>query len=77
MRIVDETGFRGRPMIHPDDDIPSIVARRADRQRIGAGVQHHERASRIETQALDGGRRKGGFRHGRPNRSGTCRPDLG
>src|SRR5258708_5594612 len=75
--IIDETGFSHRAMVHPDDDIASCVARRADRERIAAGVEYHERTSRIETYALDGGRRNRGFRHCGAGRGDARCPDLG
>ncbi len=64
-------------MVHPDDDVASIVARRTDRHRIGGGVEHYQRASRIETHALDGARRKRRFRHRGADRSSARRPDFG
>ena len=77
LRLVHLARFGHRAMVHPDDDVPSLVAGAADRQRMGAGVEHHERAGRIKTQTLDGGRRNGGLRHRGANRGGACRPDLG
>ena len=76
-RGVDLMGFTCRPMVHPNDDIAPFVARRADRQWLGGGVEHHERARRIETDALDGGRRDGCLDHRGADRSGACRPDFG
>ena len=77
MRVVDQTGFGNRAMVHPDDDVASRLARRADRQRIGASVEHHQRARRIEADALDGRRRNRCFRHRGADRGGARRPDFG
>jgi len=35
-RIVNLTGFSYRSMVHPNDDIASLIARRADRERLAA-----------------------------------------
>src|ERR1700682_839589 len=61
---VDETGFSNRAMRHPNDYIPSFVAGRADRERIGGGVKPHQRTSRVEADALYGGSRNRRFHHG-------------
>ena len=77
MRVIDQAGLGGRAMVHPHDHVTAWVARRADRQRIAAGVEHHERAGCIETDAFDGGSRKCCLRHRRPHRGDTRRPDIG
>ncbi len=54
LSIVDQSRFRGRAMIHPDDDVAPVVAGCGHRHRRAALVQHHQRASRIEPDALHG-----------------------
>ncbi len=75
-RVVDLTGFGYRPMVHPDNDIASFVAGRTDRERIGGSVKHHERAGRIEPEALDSCRRNCRVRHRSADRGGTGVPDF-
>ncbi len=77
MGVVDQTGLGNRAVVHPDNHIAAFVARRADGQWIGAGVKHHQRASGVETHALDGGWRKSCFRHRRADRGDARYPDLG
>ena len=75
--VVDFAGFGNRAVVHPDDDIAPVVAGATDRQRIGVRVEHHQRACRIEPEALDGGRRNRRLRHRGADGSRACGPDFG
>ncbi len=77
MGVIDQAGFGGRAMVHPHDHVAARVARRGDRQRMAAAVEHHQRAGCVEADSFDSGRRKGGFRHRRAHRGDTRCPDVG
>ena len=72
LRLVHLALFDHRAMIHPNDDVPSVVAGVTYRQRMGASVEHHERAGRVKPQTLDRGSRNGCLRHRGANRSSAC-----
>lgn len=52
---IDAIALRGRPMIHPHDDVLLIAGARAERAGLVIGVDGHQRASGIETDANDAG----------------------
>src|SRR5258708_29710076 len=76
LRLVDLAGFGNRAMIHPPDEIPPVVTGAAYRARTGDGLEHHERAGRIESEPPDRGRRNGRLRHRGADRSGAGGPDF-
>ena len=50
---VNAIGLGNSPMIHPHDNILFAAPGRADGQRLTLFIQHHQRAGRIEAQALN------------------------
>lgn len=82
--FIDPIGLRDCPVIHPDDDIASRIARAADTKGISAAVEHHQRAGGVETDSPDG--RRGltsfledgadGFGAGCPNVGGGLFDDI-
>ena len=77
LRVVDGARLGHGAMIHPDDHVAARLAGRADGERVGAGIEHHQRAGRVEAHAADGRRRQAGLGHRRAHRCGAGRPDLG
>ncbi len=50
---VDPFGLLNGAVVHPDDNIPLRIARRADGQSRAAFAQHDQRTGRVETYSPD------------------------